>query len=181
MAESLGADAPLEEAGMRYVTTIGEREFLVEILDEQHILLDGQPFEVDFEQIVDQPIYSMLLDGKSYEAYVYPADKAWQILLHGRSYPALVEQEMERRLRMASGGGVSDKGEFHLKSPMPGLVIGVPVEDGQIVKKGEVLIVLESMKMQNELKAPRAGVVTRLRVKAGDSVEQHQTMLTLVE
>jgi biotin carboxyl carrier protein len=53
------------------------------------------------------------------------------------------------------------------------------VKDGQTVKKGEVLVVLESMKMQNELKAPRAGVVTRLRVKAGDSVEQHQTMLTL--
>jgi biotin carboxyl carrier protein len=83
-------------------------------------------------------------------------------------------------LRMASGGGVSEKAEFHLKSPMPGLVIGVLVEDGQAVKKGEVLVVLESMKMQNELKAPRAGVVTRLRVKSGDSIEQHQTMLTLV-
>jgi biotin carboxyl carrier protein len=165
---------------MRYVTTIGEREFLVEILDERHVLLDGQPFEVDFEQIVDQPIYSMLLDGRSYEAYVYPAEKEWQVLLYGRSYPALVEQEMERRLRMASRGGVSEKAEYHLKSPMPGLVIGVPVEDGQTVKKGDVLVVLESMKMQNELKAPRAGLVTRLRVKAGDSVEQHQTMLTLV-
>jgi biotin carboxyl carrier protein len=164
---------------MRYVTTIGEREFLVEIMDERHVLLDGRPFEVDFEQIVDQPIYSMLLDGKSYEAYVYPADKSWQVLLYGRSYPVLVEQEMERRLRMASSGGVSEKAEYHLKSPMPGLVIGVSVKDGQTVKKGEVLVVLESMKMQNELKAPRAGVVTRLRVKAGDSVEQHQTMLTL--
>jgi biotin carboxyl carrier protein len=162
------------------VTTIGEREFLVEILDEQHVLLDGQPFEVDFEQIVDQPIYSLLLDGKSYEAYVDLLDKNWQVLIYGRSYPALVEQEMERRLRMASGGGVSEKAEFHLKSPMPGLVIGVPVEEGQTVTKGEVLVVLESMKMQNELKAPRAGEVTRLRVKAGDSVEQHQTMLTLV-
>ena len=165
---------------MRYVTTIGEREFLVEILDEQHVLLDGQPFEVDFEQIVDQPIYSLLLDGKSYEAYVDLLDKNWQVLIYGRSYPALVEQEMERRLRMASGGGVSEKAEFHLKSPMPGLVIGVPVEEGQTVNKGEVLVVLESMKMQNELKAPRAGEVTRLRVKAGDSVEKHQTMLTLV-
>ena len=149
-------------------------------MDEQHVLLDGQPFEVDFEQIVDQPIYSLLLDGKSYEAYVDLLDKNWQVLIYGRSYPALVEQEMERRLRMASGGGVSEKAEFHLKSPMPGLVIGVPVEEGQTVNKGEVLVVLESMKMQNELKAPRSGEVTRLRVKSGDSVEQHQTMLTLV-
>ncbi len=116
---------------MLYVTTIGEREFLVEVLDERHVLLDGQPYEVDFEQIVDQPVYSLLLNGKSYESYVYPVDRAWQILLYGRSYPALVEQEMERRLRMASGGGVSEKAEYNLKSPMPVLVIGVLLSEGQ--------------------------------------------------
>jgi len=162
---------------MLYVTTIGEREYMVEILDERHILLDGKPLEIDFEQIVDQPIYSLLVDGKSYESFIYPADKAWQVLIYGRSYPVLVEQEMERRLRMASGGGVSEKSEYHLKSPMPGLVVSVPVTDGQPIEKGDVLVVLESMKMQNELKCPRPGVVTRLRVKAGDSVEQHQTLL----
>jgi biotin carboxyl carrier protein len=63
---------------------------------------------------------------------------------------------------------------------MPGLVIGVAVVDGQAVQKGDVLVVLESMKMQNELKAPRSGQVTRLRVKPGDRVEQQEILLTLV-
>jgi biotin carboxyl carrier protein len=54
------------------------------------------------------------------------------------------------------------------------------VTDGQTVEKGDVLVVLESMKMQNELRAPRAGTVTRLRVKSGDSVEQKQTLLSVV-
>ena len=165
---------------MKYITTIGEREFLVEILDDHHVLVDGKPFEVDFSEISDQPVYSLLLDGRSFEAYVYPTDKTWQVLLHGRLYPSMVEDERERRLRAAAGSQVQESGEFHLKAPMPGLVVAIAVEDGQPVQKGDVLIVLESMKMQNELKSPRDGVASRLRVKTGDSVEQHQTMLSVI-
>ena len=164
---------------MLYVTTIGEREFLVDIVDENQVLVDGKPYQVDFIPIEDQPIFSLLVDNKSYEGYVYPAEKAWQVLIYGRSYPVLVEQEMERRLRMASGSRVSKKGELHLKAPMPGLIVAVPVEEGQEVEKGQVLVLLESMKMQNELKAPRAGVITRLRTHAGERVEQNQTLLSL--
>ncbi len=166
---------------MRYITTIGEQEFLVEILDEQRVLLNGQLYEVDFKSIGEQPVYSLLLDGKSFEAYVYPVDRAWQILLLGRSYPALVVDEREKRLREASGGSLGERAEFQLQAPMPGLVIAVPVSEGQEVQKGDVLVILESMKMQNELKSPRAGKISRLRVKAGDSVEQKQTMLSVVE
>lgn len=171
---------------MKYVTTIGEREFIIEILDEGQVRVDGQLFQVDFEAIRGQPLYSLLVDGKSYEAYVSPADKeipdgkAWQVLLRGRSYPAMVEDEREKRMRAAAGVGVQGGAEFHLKAPMPGLVVAIPVVDGQQVNKGDLLVILESMKMQNELKSPRAGVVTRVRVAAGDRVEQHQTMVSMV-
>jgi biotin carboxyl carrier protein len=62
---------------------------------------------------------------------------------------------------------------------MPGLVISVPVIEGQMVEKGQTLVILESMKMQNELRAPYPGKVMRLRVKAGESVEQKQILLNL--
>jgi acetyl/propionyl-CoA carboxylase alpha subunit len=164
---------------MKYIATIGDQEYLVEILDEHHVLVDGRSIEVDFSEISDQPVYSLLLDGNSYEAYVYPTDKTWQVLLHGRLYPAMVEDERERRLRAAAGSQVQESGEYYLKAPMPGLVVAISVVEGQPVKKGDVLIVLESMKMQNELKSPRDGVAARLRVKAGDSVVQHQTILSV--
>jgi len=165
---------------MKYVTTISDHEYLVEILDDDHVSVDGITYEVDFDSVSDQPVYSLLVDGRSYEAYVYPNDDGWQVLLHGTQYQAKVEDEREKRLRAASGGGVAERGEFHLKAPMPGLVVAIPVEDGQEVEKGEVLVVLESMKMQNELRAPRAGTVGRMRVKPGDSVEQRQTLLSVV-
>jgi biotin carboxyl carrier protein len=165
---------------MKYITTIGEKEYLVEILDEHHVLVDGKSYEVDFAEISDQPVYSLLLDGSSYEAYVYPTDQTWQVLLHGRLYPVLVEDERQRRLRAAAGSQVQESGEYYLKAPMPGLVVAVSVDEGQPVKKGDVLVVLESMKMQNELKSPRDGTASRLRVQAGDSVEQHQTLLSVI-
>ncbi len=82
-------------------------------------------------------------------------------------------------LRAAAGGVGISGGEFHLKAPMPGLVVAVLVEEGQEVQKGQVLLILESMKMQNELKSPRDGVMGRLRVRAGESVEQRQTLLNV--
>jgi biotin carboxyl carrier protein len=102
------------------------------------------------------------------------------VLLRGRLYPAQVEDEREKRLRAAGGGGVADSGEYHLKAPMPGLVVAVPVSEGEAIKKGQVLLILESMKMQNELKAPRDGTVHRVRVKPGESVEQKQTLLSVM-
>jgi biotin carboxyl carrier protein len=63
---------------------------------------------------------------------------------------------------------------------MPGLVVTIPVAEGQEVKKGQVLLILESMKMQNELKSPRSGMIGRIRVKAGETVEQKQTLLNIM-
>jgi len=166
---------------VRYITTIGEREFTVEIVDEGHIIVDGKSYELNFDSVEDQPVYSLLVDGYSHEAYVYLVEGIWQVLMHGHFYPVIVEDEGEKRLRTSMAGNVHHSGEYHLKAPMPGLVVAVPVEEGQGVQKGEVLLILESMKMQNELKSPRDGVVMHLRVKPGDRVEQHQTMLSVID
>jgi biotin carboxyl carrier protein len=165
---------------MKYITTIGEREYSIEIVNSKMVIVDGIPYEVDFSSISGQPVYSLLIDGKSYEGYMYPDEDDWEVLLQGTMYAVRVEDERERRLRQALGEGVAQHGEFHLKAPMPGLVVTVPISDGQQVAKGDVLIILESMKMQNELKSPRDGVISRVRVKEGDSVERKQTLLSVV-
>ena len=164
---------------MRYITTIGEREFLIEMIDESHIQLDGTVYQVDFDQIAGQPVYTLLLDGISYESFVYESPEGWQILLQGRSYQAQVVDEREKRLRAAMDSRLGERAEFHLKAPMPGLVVSIPVEDGGVVQKGDVLVLLESMKMQNELKSPRQGTVSRIRVHPGERVEQQQTLLSV--
>ena len=164
---------------MKYITTVEDKQFLVEIIDEKHVSVDGKIYNVDFETVSGQPVFSLIVDGKSHEAYVQESDEIWQVLMRGQLYAVKVEDEREKRLRAAAGGGVAETGEFHLRAPMPGLVIAIPVTDGQEVKKGQVLLILESMKMQNELKSPRDGKVSRIRVKPGESVEQKQALLSI--
>ena len=165
---------------MKYITTIDEKEFAVEIVDDHHVSINDKLFEVDFESVNGQPVYSMLIDGQSYEAYVYAVEDEWQVLLLGRQYPIKVEDEREKRLRSSVGGKVQASGEFQLKAPMPGLVVAIAVNEGQQIEKGQVLVILESMKMQNELKSPRTGKVERIKVKAGESVEQRQLLLSVL-
>ena len=164
---------------MKYIATIEGRDYEIEINSETEVTLDGERLTLDFHAVAENSGYSLLVNGQSYEAYLYPTEAGSQVLMRGRSYLVQVVDERQRRLQESAGPPPLTAGEFHLKAPMPGLVIGVPVEEGQRVAAGQNLIILESMKMQNELKAPREGVVSRLRVRAGDRVEQNQPMLTL--
>jgi biotin carboxyl carrier protein len=165
---------------MKYIATIDGKEFLVEVLDNKHVALKRKIVEVDFESVGGQPVYSLIVDGKSYEAYIYSEEDDWQVVLLGHQYPVKVEDEREKRLRSVGGSTVGESAEFHLKAPMPGMVVAIPTAEGEKVEKGQVLVILESMKMQNELKSPRAGMVHRIRVKAGEGVEQRQTLLSVV-
>lgn len=165
---------------MKYITTIGDKEYEIEVLGPHQVSLNGQVYEIDLESLPGQPVHSLLVNGRSYMGHIYPNDEGdLNVLLRGTLYQARVEDEREKRLKAAAGGSVADSGEFVLKSPMPGLVVDIPVQEGTEVKQGDVLLILESMKMQNELKSPRDGLVVRVMVKPGESVEQRQTILTV--
>lgn len=164
----------------KYVTTIGDKEYVVEIIDSRHVIVDDRRYEIDFQSISGQPVFSLLVDGRSFQAHVYPGDEELlQVLMRGTLYEASVQDEREKRLSAAAGVGAAQTGEFVLRAPMPGLIVKVPVSEGAEVKKGQVLVILESMKMQNELKSPRDGKVSRVQVKQGDSVEQRQPMVSV--
>jgi biotin carboxyl carrier protein len=165
---------------MKYIATVNEKEYTIEIMDEHHVLVDGVTYEVDFDSVSGQPVYSLIVNGDSHEAYVYPDEDEWDVLLQGILYPVSVEDEREKRLKSSFGTGPTASEEFYLKAPMPGLVISIPVEAGQSVSQGDVLVILESMKMQNELKSPQDGVVSRVRIKEGDNVERKETLLSVI-
>jgi biotin carboxyl carrier protein len=164
---------------MKYITTVDGNQYEIEINAEHEIAVNGKKLNVDFQSVFGQPVYSLILDGQSYEAYVNLTEDGFEVQLRGQLYLISVEDERQRRLRQASVSQITHGGEFLLKAPMPGLIVAVPVEEGQEVDKGQNLVVLESMKMQNELKAPRSGKVERIRVSSGDNVEQNQVMVIL--
>lgn len=165
---------------MKYIAEVDGLEFPVEILDEHHLRFGKEILDVDFTAVSGQPLYSLIVNGESFEGYIYPDEGNWQVLLLGRSYSVNIEDEREKRLRTSETGLTSPGREFTLKAPMPGQAIAVPVSEGQQVEKGQILVILESMKMQNELRAPYAGKVARLRINAGAIVQQKQILLHLV-
>ena len=162
---------------MKYATTIGEQTYIVEINREGEVTIDGDTFPVDL-QAIDEVTYSLLMSNRSYEALVDTAGDELAVLLGGRMYTAQVLDERARRLSRVDGSSVPS-GELTLKSPMPGLIVAVPVAEGQAVKRGQTVLVLESMKMENELKAPRDGTVSSIKVKVRQSVEQHQPLVVI--
>jgi biotin carboxyl carrier protein len=164
---------------MKYIAEVDGLEFPVEIIDERHVRFGDEVLEVDLAAVSGEPLYSLVVNNESFEGYVYPDEEHWQVHLLGQFYQVRVEDEREKRLRLADKGIEHPGAEFVLKAPMPGLVVAVPVSEGQQVEKGQTLLVLESMKMQNELRAPHAGTVARLRVKAGESVQQKQILLNV--
>jgi biotin carboxyl carrier protein len=164
---------------MKYLTKIGEQTFELEVLDERHILLDGKPHEVDFTSIGDQAVFSILIDGRSYEAHAVRQGEGWQILLHGQMYEAVVEDEQAVRARALARPIAAESGEFYLRSPMPGLIVRILTAVGQTVEKGTPLIILESMKMQNELRSQKAGTVREIRAEINHTVEQNQVLIVI--
>ena len=146
---------------MKYIATLDDQTFEIEINADDQITVNGERLSIDFRSVSGQPVYSLLVNGQSYEAYVQGGETGLEVLLQGHLHIVEVEDERQRKLRESSSGPVVHSGEFNLKSPMPGLIVAVPIVEGQVVVKGQDLVILESMKMQNELKSPRDGKVTR--------------------
>jgi biotin carboxyl carrier protein len=164
---------------MKYATTLNGKTYLIEINDERHVIVDGVEYDIDFTGITEQAFFSLILNRQSYEAFVEEEEDRWLVLLRGALYDVRVADEREERLRKASSGISVSSGEIQVKAPMPGLIVAVPVAEGQTLAKGDVMVILESMKMQNELRSPRDATVARVKVKSGDNVDQNQVMVTL--
>jgi biotin carboxyl carrier protein len=165
---------------MKYVAEVDGLEFPLEIIDEHHVRFGEEVLEVDLAAVSGQPLYSLVVNHESYEGYVYPDEENWEVHLLGHLFQVHVEDERETHLRISSREISASGMEFILKAPMPGLVIDVKVVAGQMVDKGDTLVLLESMKMQNELRAPFSGKISSVSVKLGDSVQQKQILLTVI-
>jgi biotin carboxyl carrier protein len=164
---------------MKYIATVNEKEYIIEIDRDDEVVVNGQTYAIDFQELTEGGILSLLLNNRSLEGLVDMQDEYMDVLILGGLYEVKVQDERVYRLMQARGeaGGVT--GDVIVTSPMPGLIVATPVAQGAQVKKGDKVVVLESMKMENELRSPRDGVVHRLHVTAGASVEKGQPLVTI--
>ncbi len=161
---------------MKYFAVVGERQYEVEIEGDQ-ILVDGERVEVDLEQIAEPELYSMLYNGHSYELVVEATRYDYTVLIRGDQYQIMVEDERTRRLNASRRRNDLPDGEFAIKAPIPGLVVKLLVAEGDTVEENQPLLILEAMKMENEIRSPRACVIKKLEIAAGQRVEQNAVMI----
>lgn len=186
---------------MRYISTVAGRQHTIE-LDEngpmRRIVLDGRELTINWQRVGtarqptvpsgDQPAsqHSILVGSHSYDVYVLPLAKGpdggtgrlVEVHIDGLPYRVAVQDERSESLEQLAGGAhVSD--DVVIRAPMPGLVSSVLADIGDEVRRGQTVVVLEAMKMENDLTTPRAGVVKAVHVAKGQAVNQHDALAVI--
>jgi biotin carboxyl carrier protein len=166
---------------MKYFATVEDVTYEISIEPHGRIYVDGVELTADMRS-AGRGLHSLLLDNASHEIFIEDAGESndpTSVIVSGRRYVVKVEDERSRRLSQADRKIHASDGELAIKAPIPGLVVRLLVEPGRAVVDGETLLILEAMKMENELRAPRRGVVHEIRVEPGAQVATGQILLTL--
>ena len=161
---------------MKYVTIINERRFEIEVDNDGRVLIDGEERDVDFLNLGGS-LYSLITENKSFEAVIDDDEGRIDVMMRGRLFEAQVLDERAMLLMQRRGGMVDSSGEVH--APMPGLIVDVTVEEGEAVAKGQTVVILESMKMQNELKSPIDGTARAIHAVAGQAVDKNDLLVEI--
>ena len=167
---------------MKYFATVNDQTFEIDIDHPGRITVDGAELAADMRPVGGPRLHSLLLDKASYEIVLDPAGEErnlYGVMVGGERYVVKVQDERSRRLALADRALRPAEGELTIKAPIPGLVVKVMVAPRQAVVEGETLVLLEAMKMENELRAPRAGVIHEIRVEPRQQVTLGQVLMTM--
>lgn len=154
---------------MEFSFWIDDKEFRLNFVEktENNILvsLDKRKYHVSAEFLSPDEIL-LNINGKIYDIIINSNSLYYSVCVNGRFFKV----ERKSALRILEGKVEKTKKQ-DIRTSMPGRVVKVFVEEGSKVKEGQPILVLEAMKMQNEIKSPQSGIITKINTKAGDSVE----------
>ncbi|MBV9688074.1 MAG: biotin/lipoyl-binding protein [Ktedonobacteraceae bacterium] len=174
---------------MFYIVVVGNQTYRVDVHEDkqkQSITLDDTTYMIDWREIV--PVagnggaghYSLLIAGTSYDIFINKSveKETYEISFGGQRFEVKVEDERSKLLtELVKSGSSTDEAVVY--APMPGLVIDVPVEQGATAIAGQTLVVLEAMKMENDLSSPIAGTIKEIRVTKGQTVDEGDLLVVV--
>jgi len=167
---------------MKYVVSCGERLVEVEVLADSdggvELRIDGDLVRADMVEAGGSSLYSLLLDHEAFDLAVVEKDGCMQVTVNSRLLELVVESEQERNARLVAGDASQPRAHT-IKSQMPGVVTRILVREGEEVRAGSALVILEAMKMENEVRALHAGVVQRILVSEGQTVNGGDELVRL--
>lgn len=163
---------------MKYLVSLGGKTLTVDV-NGSSVTVNGTAHRAELRAVEGTPLRLLVLDDAS---WVLPMDEAgthtWLVQSGGERHEVEVLDERTAHIRGLAGAGSVAGGPKSLKAPMPGMVIRVTAEVGQEVSAGQSLVVLEAMKMENDLKAAGPGTVESVTVASGQTVEKGTVLVT---
>ncbi len=169
---------------MKYVVTIEGRSSEVVVLARDDGTYDvrtgGETMRADLHRVGGESLFSLLIGGKSCEVSATHDERHWRLTLRGATVTAEVESEQERNARLiqvATGG----RKPAVIKANMPGFITKVLVRAGDAVQRGTPLLIIEAMKMENEIRAEHAGVVGEVLVTERQTVNNGDLLIRIGE
>jgi len=165
---------------VKYFITMGGRLREVELeerLGEVRVTVDGEPLDLSYEEVDRLGQVVLLSEGRSFAVSIEGDESRVGVTLAGYHYAMEIEDERERAAHVAERDAGKSGGV--VVATMPGVVMEILVEPGQAVEAGAPLLILEAMKMQNEIAAPSGGVVKSVHVTPGQAVGSGERLVTL--
>lgn len=157
-----------------------EKEIKLESPEGTKGSVDGKEFHLDVKP-VSSTRFHIIKDYKNFDVEVLKADlkeKSFLIKVNGNKYTLQGKDQFDELLHSLGMDSMKSSKISELKAPMPGLVLDIRVNAGDAIKKGDPLLVLEAMKMENILKSPSDGVIKKVNVQKGVAVEKNQVLVT---
>lgn len=161
----------------RTIVRIGEKQFEV-LRSETELLVNGRETEFSSVTLEKRLVTVRLQDRVERFVVNRNGDELW-LIRNGRVQPLVIETERDQLLKAAAHGGAGEHGQTAVCAAMPGLVVRISAQIGQTVRRGDPLLILEAMKMENEVRAPADGTVREIKVCERDSVEKGTQLIVL--
>ena len=164
---------------MHYRVTVAGHSFDIEVEHDRLVRVNGQPLYLELEQVSGLPLYSLGLDDEGYLVFVEEGQGEYQVEVQGQILPVQVQNVLPPL--SAQRVECSDDGTecLAISAPLAGNLVALLVSAGERVEAGQAVAIVESMKMQMELKAPRAGIVEAVHGVPGRTVEQGEELVIL--
>lgn len=163
----------------KYFVDIGEQAFQVEISGGE-VCVDGETVDAELVRVAGTDVWSLLMEGRSHRVVAHGSGGGrWALRFAGESHDTRVVDERTRHIEEMMGVDEGPKGPAPVKAPMPGLVIRIEVAEGDEVHAGQGIVIVEAMKMENELLADGDARVVRIHVTEGQAVEKDQLLMDL--
>jgi biotin carboxyl carrier protein len=162
---------------MLYYVTIGARVYRV-VLQSGTVTVDDTAYDAaELVTLPGTPVRHLLANGSTATVVAFRHDAVWQMHVNGWGVHAQVIDERTRAIRAMTKQSGTAQGPRPVRAPMPGLILRVDVEPGSPVSAGQGVVIMEAMKMENELRAEGNGVVARILVQPGETVEKGATLI----